>query len=173
MIRRAARGEEGQAVVEFALVLPLLLLLLVGMLELGSVLNAEQLLADVARQAARTYALTGDPELTIDAASLAGRQLPKFREAATLRITVDKPSTTVRGKALDASGRLKGIAFPPGLAKKPDSEWVTATVAYEFANPVRLGFGDFRLPPTIPLSTTATARIEVDEKDRSAPAGTR
>jgi hypothetical protein len=168
MIRRAARAEGGQAVVEFALVLPLVLVILIGMLELGYFLNAKQQLADVARQAARTYALTGDPELTVDAASLAGRQLPGFRDSATLTIAFDKSSSTARGKALDAAGRLHGITLPPGLAKKPDTEWVSATVTYDFPNPVRIGFGDFRFPATITISTSATARIEVDEKDPSA-----
>lgn len=54
----------GQALVEFALVLPLILLLLVGILEFGRAWNEHQIVTDAARAAARTAALA-DPTVTV------------------------------------------------------------------------------------------------------------
>ena len=47
------RGEKGQTLVEFALVLPILLLLIIGMLEFGRVLNAWLIVSNGAREGAR------------------------------------------------------------------------------------------------------------------------
>ncbi|MDP9347920.1 MAG: pilus assembly protein [Gemmatimonadota bacterium] len=51
------REEEGQATVEFALVLPVLVLLVVGIFEFGRAWNAHQVVTDAAREAARTAAV--------------------------------------------------------------------------------------------------------------------
>ncbi|MBD0320749.1 MAG: pilus assembly protein [Gemmatimonadetes bacterium] len=48
-----ARDDEGQAVVEFALVAPILILLLVGIFEFGRAWSAHQALTDAAREGAR------------------------------------------------------------------------------------------------------------------------
>ena len=46
-------GERGQSLAEFALVLPILLLLLVGVVEVGNGLNSYQTIVDTARDGAR------------------------------------------------------------------------------------------------------------------------
>ena len=55
--RRRRRREEGQTLVEFALVLPVLLLLLVGILKFGMLFNNYLTLTDVARAGARQLSL--------------------------------------------------------------------------------------------------------------------
>jgi Flp pilus assembly protein TadG len=50
------RGEEGQSLVEFALVLPLLLLLLLGIIQFGAVFNALITINAAAREGARLMA---------------------------------------------------------------------------------------------------------------------
>jgi Flp pilus assembly protein TadG len=50
---RKARGELGQALVEMALVLPVLLLLLLGILEFGRAWYTKQVITDAAREGAR------------------------------------------------------------------------------------------------------------------------
>lgn len=65
MIRNArsvGRGEGGQALVEFALVLPLLLALVIGVFEFGRAWNAYQVLTDAAREGARN-AVLADPRV--------------------------------------------------------------------------------------------------------------
>lgn len=60
--RRPARrllGERGAAAVEFALVVPVLLLLLVGIMEFSRAFNTQATLSAAAREGARTIAMAG------------------------------------------------------------------------------------------------------------------
>lgn len=59
------RSDEGQAVVEFALIVPVLLLLVLGVFEFGRAWSAHQALTDAAREGART-AVIADPAITED-----------------------------------------------------------------------------------------------------------
>jgi Flp pilus assembly protein TadG len=61
------RSRRGQATVEFALVLPLVLLLVVGMLEFARAWNLHQTLTDAVREGARRALLADDPDLTSSA----------------------------------------------------------------------------------------------------------
>lgn len=64
-IRDPFRQEDGAAAVEFAIVLPLLLLLLFGIVDFARAYNAHISLSGAAREGARVLALgTGDPETT-------------------------------------------------------------------------------------------------------------
>jgi Flp pilus assembly protein TadG len=54
------KNTEGQSLVEFALVLPLLLALVLGMVEFGWILNAKITLTSAAREGARFYAVSKD-----------------------------------------------------------------------------------------------------------------
>jgi Flp pilus assembly protein TadG len=56
--------ERGQALVEFALILPIILLLVVGMLEFARAWNLHQVMTDAAREGARRAVLadTKDPK---------------------------------------------------------------------------------------------------------------
>lgn len=53
-------NDRGAVAVEFALVLPVLLLALVGVVEFGRVFNAQIVLTNAAREGARTFAITGN-----------------------------------------------------------------------------------------------------------------
>jgi Flp pilus assembly protein TadG len=56
---RKVRDDSGQALVEFALVLPMLLLLVFGIIEFGRAWNARQVLTDAAREGTRTMVVNG------------------------------------------------------------------------------------------------------------------
>ena len=56
-LRRFRRDESGQALVEFALILPVILLLLIGMLEFARAWNLHQVMTDAAREGARRAVL--------------------------------------------------------------------------------------------------------------------
>ena len=63
------QNEDGQALVEFALILPVILLVMVGMLEFARAWNLHQVMTDAAREGARRAAIhdVGQPnEQTID-----------------------------------------------------------------------------------------------------------
>ena len=53
----------GAAAVEFALVMPILIMLLFGIIEFGRAYNAKLTLANAAREAAREFVITGDDAL--------------------------------------------------------------------------------------------------------------
>ena len=63
---RRIRDRRGAAVVEFALVALLLFTLVFGMMDMGLALRSQLALNQIAREAARTAALGGDPETTTD-----------------------------------------------------------------------------------------------------------
>jgi Flp pilus assembly protein TadG len=56
-VRHVVRGRRGQALVELALVLPVILLLVVGMLEFSRAWNLHQALTDATREGARRAAV--------------------------------------------------------------------------------------------------------------------
>jgi Flp pilus assembly protein TadG len=60
---RCLRNERGQALAEFALVLPLVLLFIAGVVEMGRAWNIKQAVTDAAREGAR-YSVVDDDEVT-------------------------------------------------------------------------------------------------------------
>lgn len=80
----ALRSERGAAAVEFALILPLLTVLLFGIIEFGRAYNAQVTLTHAVREGARALAIGDeDPELVTRAAAPA-------LDAAELVITVSE-----------------------------------------------------------------------------------
>lgn len=62
--RKLCKGRAGQAMVEFALVVPIFLLLVIGVIEFGRAWNLQQTITDAAREGARR-AVVFDPTLTV------------------------------------------------------------------------------------------------------------
>lgn len=60
LLPKIFKNEKAQSTVEFALVLPLLLILLLGIVEFGWFLNAKITITSAAREGARVYAIYGD-----------------------------------------------------------------------------------------------------------------
>lgn len=67
---RRVLGDEGQALVEFALVTPLLLLLIVGIIEFGRAWSMSQVITDAARQGARMASVLNSSDATATADSV-------------------------------------------------------------------------------------------------------
>jgi Flp pilus assembly protein TadG len=68
MTRRRWKDDRGAVAVEFALVFPLLILVLFGVIEYGAVYNAQLLVTGAAREAAREMAVTGSSGSAVSAA---------------------------------------------------------------------------------------------------------
>jgi Flp pilus assembly protein TadG len=68
-VRRLARSERGTAVVEFALIAPLLFLIVFGIIEFGRMLNAYNQLTQLAGQGARAATVNRNPDGTAVAAA--------------------------------------------------------------------------------------------------------
>ena len=154
--------------VELALVLPLFLILLLGLAQVGLILNTQQQLVGVARQGARTYALGADPRSTVAAVRLAGRQLAGFDDRAVLSNEITDTRGRVKahgvagllGRVNNTGGLPSALAIQNGAVRR--GYWVTVTVTYKYPNPIRASVLGFRLPETVTLSSSATARIEHD-----------
>jgi Flp pilus assembly protein TadG len=65
---RFSTSEDGAAAVEFALVLPVLLLLVLGLIEFSLVFNTQITLTNAAREGARVMAIQNNPALARTAA---------------------------------------------------------------------------------------------------------
>jgi len=130
-IQNAWKGEKGQSLVEFALVVPLLLLLVIGIAEFGRAWMAKNILTGAAREAVRILAVPGPPGGPADARNRAIEVL------ASAGITADNIIVTDAAK------------YTP----------VSVTVSYNF--PVVIaGFIPGLDNATIPLSSTTTMRRE-------------
>jgi Flp pilus assembly protein TadG len=65
--RRLWSGEQGQALAEFALVLPLVLLFIAGVVEMGRAWNIKQVVTDAAREGARWTVVQDEDLADLDA----------------------------------------------------------------------------------------------------------
>jgi Flp pilus assembly protein TadG len=90
-------GESGSAVVEFALLLPILLLVLLALVQVGVLTNDRLLLAQAARAGAREAAVQEDEVAVREAATAAGAGLDPER----LRLEVAR--TGARGSPVSVS----------------------------------------------------------------------
>lgn len=148
--RQPAVAEEGQALVEFALVLPIMLLLIFGMIQIGLVLHARQTVAYAAQVAAATYAQT----LALDRA---GAEAVFITAPLRPRLAPGDVSYVLH----PASGAESKITSD-GIGRVGD--FVIARVAYRFPSPVGASFAGFRFPDTITISMDGVARIEKQGK---------
>jgi Flp pilus assembly protein TadG len=83
---RQLRGRKGQALAEFALILPVLFLLIAGIIEFGRAWNIKQALTDASREGAR-YAVVQDKTMTI--AGVQAKVNERLALANIKRATVD------------------------------------------------------------------------------------
>jgi Flp pilus assembly protein TadG len=90
-----ARGDEGQAVVEFALIAPILILLLVGIFEFGRAWSAHQAVTDAAREGARA-AVVADLPVTEDSVRAVVRN-------ALARVSLNPDKAQIDLSGVDAS----------------------------------------------------------------------
>jgi Flp pilus assembly protein TadG len=98
-MRRLFRGatwgsDRGAAAVEFALVFPVLILVLIGIIEYGSVFNTQLMLTSAAREGARTMAVTGDAAQARTAVINAAVGLSPALTAANIVVTPSSCSST-------------------------------------------------------------------------------
>lgn len=130
---------QGQAIVEFAIVLPILLLLMLGLINLGVLINAQIILTQAAWEGARAGA-TLNPSLGEGDAEIIGAV-----QASLIGLS-DPTSVTVNINPDEAARAV--LPWP-----KPRGEPLTVRLAY----PMNLALP---LPITVTLGAEATSRIE-------------
>lgn len=137
MARKTARtrlkDESGQNLVEFALVVPMLLILVFGIAEFGRAWMTKNILTGAAREAARVAVVQGAGGSSIVPATARAREVLASAGITTATVTVSDPGTSFGS--------------------------VTATVVYNFPVVV-VGFIPGLNTTTIPLTSTTTMRRE-------------
>lgn len=139
---RRRRGERGAAALEFALVLPLLIVLVFGMVDAGWAINRYSVLNNAVREGARTGSLGGDSAAIT--ASLNGALDSKMISGSpAITVSCTKPASTATAACgtVDVSG---GTAI------------VKAEVTQSWLTPVMATF----LPSGVKLTKEMKMRIE-------------
>jgi len=128
--------ERGQALAEFALVLPLILLFIAGIVEMGRAWNIKQAVTDAAREGAR-YAVVQDPTIK----------------------TTDDVKAKVEERLALASIETSTIGFSGAFQKAGGEMTVTVSTQYQMGLiGALLEWGG--APSVVTISTQATMRSE-------------
>jgi Flp pilus assembly protein TadG len=137
--------EQGQAVVEFALVLPVLALLLFGMIDFARALNYYNTLTQLAGQGARAAAVYGNPDGgPVTASSIQCQLIRSYTTSAELK-----------------SGISVNVSAVP--AQVGDPVQLTASYTFNFIPLVKSA--------TLSLTATSAHRAEVFPSTGFAPTG--
>lgn len=171
LVRRLVRSTRGSAAAEMALVLPLLIVLLFGSVELGNYFYSEHVLVkgvrDGARYAARQAfsnftACSGSPGATVEnntetlvrTGQLSGGSdiLPNWTDAGTTFDVTINCTTTISGTALE--GIYNDVVTNAGAAVGAPVVTVTASVPY------RSVFGYVGRGLNLKLNATSQAAVQ-------------
>lgn len=95
-LTRYIKNNRGQALVEFALIIPVLLLLVVGVMEFGLVINQYMVMAEAAREGARSAALGGSNDTVTTVVKTAASSI----DTSQLTISISPTTTRIRGNGV-------------------------------------------------------------------------
>ncbi len=118
-------GQRGQALVETALVVPMLLLLAFGVVGIGRLVQAQMGVSAVAREAARAAALADEPvQATLDG-------LARGEEVATgYRLTNGSLGISIDSGSLVRGGQVRaGVSYEVALDDLPLLGWARFSVS--------------------------------------------
>lgn len=107
---RRLAGEQGTALLETAMTLPLLLIVSVGIFEFGRAFQTQQVLTNAAREGARLAAMPGSSDSAVKArvqSYLTSGQLPN-----TPGIVLNPTSTVSIGGGATANSSLVTVTYP-------------------------------------------------------------
>ena len=138
-------SEDGAQLIEFALVLPMLLLVVLGIAEFGFIFQRYEVVTNAAREGARLAVLPGytTPDVVARVANYTyNGRVPTTTSPVNPTVLVENISITVSG------GR------PPISAKRVT---VTYTYTFQFLNALRVFFGP---RAAFPLTAVAEMRNE-------------
>ena len=121
------RESRGAAAVEFALLVPIFLVIVFGIIDFGLMFYSKTVITNAAREGARTASLSGDLDVTVAAATSAVGSLPGTAPVVT---TVCKNATG--GACTNWVTGLSGVAAPSGGTVK-----VTVAYTYSWLTPIK------------------------------------
>ena len=148
---RFLKRSRGQSLVEFALVLPMLMILIFGVIDFGMALRSYITLTNATREGGR-YAAIGNP---------AGAY-PGDCTTLTNTTVIGRVCTGMEGLDLDEGLQIVSVTYPTGQA--PGNEVVVAAdYTYEYITPLG-DMADFfsggSFPDNIGLYTSTSMRLE-------------
>lgn len=135
-VNASRRSERGQALAEFALVLPLVMLFIAGIVEFGRAWNIKQAVTDAAREGAR-YAVVQDDAIT----------------------STDDVKAKIEERLALASIDSSTIDFSPDFHVKGSEMTVTVSTPYRMGL-VGVLLGWAGAPSVVTISTQVTMRNE-------------
>jgi Flp pilus assembly protein TadG len=161
-LRRFVRAQSGAEVIEFALTLPLLLLVVLGIIEFGFLFQEYEVVTNAAREGARIAVL---PTYSADAASTQANVTARVNQYLSTA-GLSTASATIYGGSgcpgactwLPAIDTI--ITGPPAVCIKVFPVTVHYAHPVAFARGITIFFGK-TLPTTITLKATARMRNEV------------
>jgi hypothetical protein len=140
----AAKKEFGQGLVEFAITLPLVLILIMGIIEFGRLMITNTAISSASREAARFGAAVGDDDLGI---------LPPYEDCVGIRdaakrvtrafIAIDDADITIQYDKGPGTPFYSDCASLSGSVELGDRIVVSISTTYEPLIP--LGFGSFQV----------------------------
>lgn len=132
---RKVRDDSGQALVEFALVLPILLMLVFGVIEFGRAWNASQVLTDAAREGARNMVVANDTMTTAKVTQNIKRALARASLDTTVAtITLNKGATTGQLSTVRISYPYKFSVVGPLLKWTTSKTSITLRTSFVMRN---------------------------------------
>lgn len=147
----APAARPGQALVEFALVVPILLLLVLGVIDFGRAWHSYQVITDAAREGARLAAIARTPAATIPEVEAV------VRDALARRNVASGPDITTVSVGLVQPPLPAPPLVWPGARGDPAEVRVEHRFRFLFIGPL-IGWAAGR--QTITLSTTSVMRKE-------------
>ncbi len=136
------RSEQGTAIVEFAIVLPLLLVILFGIIEFGFLLYNQAMLTNAAREGARTGIIIQTPRnSTADITTVVDNYLRDYLVTFTSG-TQPTPNTVVKINGTEANPGTVGL--------QPAQDYLTVEVTYNYG---------FLIIPRLITSITGTKTL--------------
>src|SRR5918997_768708 len=117
---KSRHTDRGAAVVEFALVAPLLLMMVLGIAEFGRAYHVQTTLSQAAREGVRVMALQNDPAAAVAATRAAAPDL-------TLTNITVTPSSCVASGSTPAATAMVTVTFPLTFVTRLFGTGVTLT----------------------------------------------
>jgi Flp pilus assembly protein TadG len=124
-MRWGTRSDQGAAAVEFALVLPVLVLMLFGIIQFGLIFNQWQQLEHATREGARWASLQNSAAAVRSTVIAAAPTLGLT--AADITITPPNPTGLTLGTPVTVTSQIDVPVFTPGLLGMDPNVQLTAT----------------------------------------------
>lgn len=131
MLRRVRRNSDGTAAIEFGLILPLLLVVLVGILDYGQIHFTRLTMTNAAREGARVGVTM--PETDAQSAAIAATQSYLAQAGVTAVVTATVPSQA--NPTVTVTVTIDPYTPLIGLIPTPSRLTVSASMRWELENP--------------------------------------